>query len=319
MAGSLQIGEIEQAVMTGVRAALQNALPPVQSTPSTVFIAQSRSSTSHRDVEDEELTRIFVMIPKTFSEEDLKNTFKEYGDIEYCVIIKNKMTGESKGLGYVRYHKPSQAAVAIENCDKAYRAILAEPRSKPPASEEYMGGATSRSDYTGAATAAADSMNQYPFTMSSAEPTNYTAMDYRSGDFTCCLMVSTRAALTQEQIFNLFDIIPGMEYCELQRDAYGMGKADVEEMVEGKGEVLHVMEAETLRHSPVERQDLMWGPNGKHLRVARGHCRATAVPDASARTEAVQKGFASWSGRVAPANSSSSGPKQAAGSSVVFP
>lgn len=41
-----------------------------------VFIAQSRSSCSHRDVEDEELTRIFVMIPKTFSEEDLKNTFK---------------------------------------------------------------------------------------------------------------------------------------------------------------------------------------------------------------------------------------------------
>lgn len=87
------------------------------------------------------------MIPKTFSEEDLKDTFKvtinndtsdllegpdcektnacvlcvslqEYGDIEYCVIIKNKSTGESKGLGYVRYYKPSQAAQAIENCDK---------------------------------------------------------------------------------------------------------------------------------------------------------------------------------------------------------
>lgn len=41
-----------------------------------VFIAQSRSSGSHRDVEDEELTRIFVMIPKTYTEEDLKETFK---------------------------------------------------------------------------------------------------------------------------------------------------------------------------------------------------------------------------------------------------
>jgi len=41
-----------------------------------VFIAQSRSSGRHRDVEDEELTRIFVMIPKHFSEEDLKDTFK---------------------------------------------------------------------------------------------------------------------------------------------------------------------------------------------------------------------------------------------------
>ncbi|XP_028278822.1 RNA-binding protein 45 isoform X3 [Parambassis ranga] len=168
--------------------------------PIKVFIAQSRSSTRHRDVEDEELTRIFVMIPKTFSEEDLKNTFKEYGDIEYCVIIKNKFTGESKGLGYVRYYKPSQAALAIENCDKTYRAILAEPRSKAATTEEYSGGGAR------------------------GDPGSYQGMDHRSGDFTRCLMMSTRAALTQEQIFALFDLIPGMEYCELQRDAYGMSK-----------------------------------------------------------------------------------------------
>ncbi|XP_070833538.1 RNA-binding protein 45 [Chaetodon auriga] len=185
--------------------------------PVKVFIAQSRSSTRHRDVEDEELTRIFVMIPKTFSEEDLKNTFKEYGDIEYCVIIRNKTTGESKGLGYVRYYKPSQAALAIENCDKTYRAILAEPRTKATATEDYTGGAA-RGEYMGGA----DSMNQYALPM--ADPGTYPVMDYRSGDFTRCLMMSTRAALTQEQIFALFDIIPGMEYCELQRDAYGMSK-----------------------------------------------------------------------------------------------
>ncbi|AWP14584.1 putative RNA-binding protein 45 isoform 2 [Scophthalmus maximus] len=185
--------------------------------PVKVFIAQSRSSTRHRDVEDEELTRIFVMIPKTFSEEDLKDTFKEYGDIEYCVIIKNKFTGESKGLGYVRYYKPSQAAIAIENCDKTYRAILAEPRTKATAPEDYSGGA-SRGDYAGGN----DAMNQYAAPM--ADQGNYQAMDYRSGDFTRCLMMSTRAALTQEQIFALFDLIPGMEYCELQRDAYGMSK-----------------------------------------------------------------------------------------------
>ncbi|XP_031695741.1 RNA-binding protein 45 isoform X1 [Anarrhichthys ocellatus] len=211
--------------------------------PVKVFIAQSRSSTRHRDVEDEELTRIFVMIPKSFSEEDLKDTFKEYGDIEYCVIIKNKSTGESKGLGYVRYYKPSQAAVAIENCDKTYRAILAEPRTKAPATEDYSGG-MSRGDYSGGGGGGGgDSSNQYAFPMGggnaprntakqqgrrplATDPGNYPAMDYRStsGDFTRCLMMSTRAALSQEQVFALFDIIPCMEYCELQRDAYGMSK-----------------------------------------------------------------------------------------------
>ncbi|XP_034463888.1 RNA-binding protein 45 [Hippoglossus hippoglossus] len=187
------------------------------SKPVKVFIAQSRSSTRHRDVEDEELTRIFVMIPKSFSEEDLKDTFKEYGDIEYCVIIKNKFTGESKGLGYVRYYKPSQAAHAIENCDKAYRAILAEPRTKATSSEDYSGG-SNRGEYMGGN----DTMNQYAPPM--GDPGNYQAMDFRSGDFTRSLMISTRAAITQEQIFAVFDIIPGMEYCELQRDSYGMSK-----------------------------------------------------------------------------------------------
>ncbi|XP_053292231.1 RNA-binding protein 45 [Pleuronectes platessa] len=187
------------------------------SKPVKVFIAQSRSSTRHRDVEDEELTRIFVMIPKSFSEEDLKDTFKEYGDIEYCVIIKNKFTGESKGLGYVRYYKPSQAAHAIENCDKTYRAILAEPRTKATSTEDYSGG-SNRGEYMGSN----DTMNQYAPPM--GDPGNYQAMDFRSADFTRSLMVSTRAAVTQEQIFALFDIIPGMEYCELQRDSYGMSK-----------------------------------------------------------------------------------------------
>uniref|UniRef100_H3CWW3 RNA binding motif protein 45 n=1 Tax=Tetraodon nigroviridis TaxID=99883 RepID=H3CWW3_TETNG len=196
--------------------------------PIKVLIAQSRSSTRHRDVEDEELTRIFVTIPKSYSEEDLKETFKEYGDIEYCVILKNKTTGESKGLGYVRYYKPSQAALAIENCDKTYRAILAEPRNKAAATEDYSAG-SSRNDYMGGA----EPMNQYalplrktkkPQTFIPDDPNSYQFMDYRSGDITRCLMVSTRAGLSQEQIFALFDLIPGMEYCELQRDAYGMSK-----------------------------------------------------------------------------------------------
>lgn len=59
-----------------------------------------------------------------------------------------------------------------------------------------------------------------------ADPSSYQFLDYRSGDITRCLMVSTRAGLSQEQIFALFDLIPGMEYCELQRDTYGMSKGE---------------------------------------------------------------------------------------------
>lgn len=188
--------------------------------PIKVFIAQSRSSGNHRDVEDEELTRIFVMIPKTFTEEDLKETFQEYGDIEYAIIIRNKTTGESKGLGYVRYHKPSQAARAIENCDKTFRAILAEPRNK---------NASADSEYVTNSRADRDRSDPGPSTYAFAhESTSYATGDAWNPDIiTRCLMVTSRAAVTQEQIYGLFDLVPGMDFCEMQRDQYGFSKGQI--------------------------------------------------------------------------------------------
>ncbi|XP_057602436.1 RNA-binding protein 45 isoform X6 [Hippopotamus amphibius kiboko] len=144
-------------------------------TNNTVFIAQSRSSGSHRDVEDEELTRIFVMIPKSYTEEDLREKFKVYGDIEYCSIIKNKVTGESKGLGYVRYLKPSQAAQAIENCDRKQQSEFSSFDKNDNRGQE--------------------------------------AISKR-------LSVVSRVPFTEEQLFSIFDIVPGLEYCEIQRDPY---------------------------------------------------------------------------------------------------
>lgn len=189
--------------------------------PIKVFIAQSRSSGSHRDVEDEELTRIFVMIPKTFTEDDLKETFKVYGDIEYAIIIRNKTTGDSKGLGYVRFHKPSQAAKAVENCDKTFRAIIAEPRTKnSSADNDYFSNPRTTEHSTSEL-----GSSSYAFAQESSSYS--TAESYSSDIITRCLMVSSRVSVSQEQIYSLFDLIPGLDYCEIQRDQYGFSKGQV--------------------------------------------------------------------------------------------
>ncbi|XP_053327172.1 RNA-binding protein 45 [Spea bombifrons] len=185
------------------------------SKPIKVFIAQSRGSSSHRDVEDEELTRIFVMIPKSYTEDDVKEKFKAYGQIEYCSIIKNKNTGESKGLAYVRFLKPSQAALAIENCDRSYKAILAEPKNK---------GATSEPDYHSSQRQQEPLIHDHATALYSYEY-DYSAYDKLSDSRTQeavskRLMVVSRVPLVQEQIYSLFDLIPGLEYCEVQRDLY---------------------------------------------------------------------------------------------------
>ncbi|XP_078537636.1 RNA-binding protein 45 isoform X3 [Lissotriton helveticus] len=249
--------------------------PPPEAWKIPVFIAQSRSSGSHRDVEDEQLTRLFVMIPKTYSEEDVKERFRAFGDIEYCSIIKNKNTGESKGLGYVRFLKPSQAALAIENCDRSFKAILAEPKNKTTAPEnDYYGSlrpepslhdhtvsmypygfkailaepknktTASENDYYGSLRPEPSlhdhTVSMYPYDLGtrsnefsslrlrdravSEEPMDfptYAKVDQRVRDAVSKrLTVASRVPLIQEQLFSLFDLIPGLEYCEVQRDPY---------------------------------------------------------------------------------------------------
>ncbi|XP_029874362.1 RNA-binding protein 45 isoform X1 [Aquila chrysaetos chrysaetos] len=180
--------------------------------PIKVFIAQSRASGSHRDVEDEELTRIFVMIPKSYTEEDLREKFKMYGDIEYCSIIKNKTTGESKGLGYVRYLKPSQAARAIEECDRSYRAILAEPKNKSSESFEH--------DYYSNNTRQEPRGNTLPF-CGQPEFCSFEKNETRIQESVSKrLSVVSRLPFIQEQLFALFDLVPGLEYCDVQRDPH---------------------------------------------------------------------------------------------------
>nr|XP_026247810.1 RNA-binding protein 45 [Urocitellus parryii] len=191
-------------------------LGPNDIKPIKVFIAQSRSSGSHRDVEDEELTRIFVMIPKSYTEEDLRDKFKVYGDIEYCSIIKNKVTGESKGLGYVRYLKPSQAAQAIENCDRSFRAILAEPKNKASESSEQDYYSNMRQEALGHE----PRVNMFPFEQQ-PEFSSFDKNDNRGQEaISKRLSVVSRVPFTEEQLFSIFDIVPGLEYCEVQRDPY---------------------------------------------------------------------------------------------------
>ncbi len=57
------------------------------------------------------------------------------------------------------------------------------------------------------------------------ESSSYATGDMWSSDIiTRCLLVSSRVAVTQEQISGLFDLIPGMDFCEMQRDQYGFSK-----------------------------------------------------------------------------------------------
>ena len=46
-------------------------------------------------------------------EDELRQAFEEFGSVASCTIIKNKLTGESKGFGFLEMPERSEAEAAI--------------------------------------------------------------------------------------------------------------------------------------------------------------------------------------------------------------
>ncbi|KHJ99514.1 hypothetical protein OESDEN_00495 [Oesophagostomum dentatum] len=57
------------------------------------------------------LAGIFGMNTDT-SERDLENIFREFGEIDYIKIVRDHVTGKSRGFGFVYYLRTRDAAAA---------------------------------------------------------------------------------------------------------------------------------------------------------------------------------------------------------------
>jgi cold-inducible RNA-binding protein len=52
-------------------------------------------------------------LPYRVSEDQLKQSFEQYGTVTSCTIIKDKMTGQSKGFGFLEMPEREEAEAAI--------------------------------------------------------------------------------------------------------------------------------------------------------------------------------------------------------------
>ena len=52
-------------------------------------------------------------MPYSVTEEDLQQAFEAFGQVESVTIIKDKMSGQSKGFGFVEMGSADQAQAAI--------------------------------------------------------------------------------------------------------------------------------------------------------------------------------------------------------------
>jgi cold-inducible RNA-binding protein len=52
-------------------------------------------------------------LPYRVTEEQLRQAFEQYGAVSNCTIIKDKMTGQSKGFGFLEMPESAEAEAAI--------------------------------------------------------------------------------------------------------------------------------------------------------------------------------------------------------------
>lgn len=57
---------------------------------------------------------IALNLPRNFTERELKNLFKEHGNVTGCNLVLDGKSGASKGFGFVEMALEEEAMVAIE-------------------------------------------------------------------------------------------------------------------------------------------------------------------------------------------------------------
>ncbi|XP_015600208.1 RNA-binding protein 45 isoform X2 [Cephus cinctus] len=181
--------------------------------PIKVMIASNRDQGSVRETNEEERwVRLFCVLPKSMTDGELQQEFSKFGTIEYATVVKDRNTSESKGFGYVKFRKVSSAAKAFEECDRKYKAVFAEPKKPKPdhGDAKYSNGLSMPYDNI------AGGFGSSNFGKSSISLE--IATNYPNTEGYTRLQVIAHPALNQDQLWRLFDIVPGLDYCHLKTD-----------------------------------------------------------------------------------------------------
>ncbi|KAG8595457.1 hypothetical protein GDO81_001523 [Engystomops pustulosus] len=66
------------------------------------------------NTEDSKTNLIVNYLPQNMTQEELKSLFGSIGEIESCKLVRDKITGVSRGVGFIRFDKRIEAEEAIK-------------------------------------------------------------------------------------------------------------------------------------------------------------------------------------------------------------
>ncbi|XP_050768566.1 ELAV-like protein 2 isoform X2 [Gymnogyps californianus] len=117
VASLLRSGSWAAEPWTGVIAAMETQLsngPTCNNTAhGSTTINNCSSPVDSGNTEDSKTNLIVNYLPQNMTQEELKSLFGSIGEIESCKLVRDKITGQSLGYGFVNYVDPKDAEKAI--------------------------------------------------------------------------------------------------------------------------------------------------------------------------------------------------------------
>ena len=89
-------------------------------------------------------------ISREATENEIKQAFEEYGEVTSVNLIRDKLTGQSRGFGFVEMPKQEEAENAIKNLDgqrvsgRVINVAEAKPRTEGKKPDRGSGGGRTR-------------------------------------------------------------------------------------------------------------------------------------------------------------------------------
>jgi len=96
----------------------------------------AQHSSSDSDEGDRKTNLIVNYLPQTMTQEEIRSLFSSIGEVESCKLIRDKVTGQSLGYGFVNYHRIEDANKAIQTLNglrlqnKTIKVSYARPSSE---------------------------------------------------------------------------------------------------------------------------------------------------------------------------------------------
>lgn len=160
--------------------------------------------------------RLFAVLPISKTEDDIRDEFSQFGNVTQIRLVPDKKN-QSQCAAYITFSSFLEAALAIEGCDFSYRAKFCLPRENLKQNQQqqqqqhYQGNQYQNQGNDGGRYGNGggnNGNNEYSRKRTHSPENNRSGGDVK-------LVVICSSGLNQDRLWRLFDIAPGMKYCNI--------------------------------------------------------------------------------------------------------